>query len=83
MIKYSNGNQDWTLFDSKREGFNETDKYLHPSASAAEGDYDTLEVDLLSNGFKCRGPYNHINTSGGNYIYLAFAEHPFKYSNAR
>jgi hypothetical protein len=83
LIKYSNGSQDWTLFDSKREGFNETDKYLHPSASAAEGDYDTLEVDLLSNGFKCRGPYNHINASGGTYIFLAFAETPFKYANAR
>jgi len=83
MIKYTSGSQDWTLFDSKREGFNETDKYLHPSASAAEGDYDTLEVDLLSNGFKCRGPYNHINASGGTYIYLAFAENPFKYANAR
>ena len=82
LIKWSNGSQDWTLFDNKRPGFNETDKYLHPSASAAEGDYDTLEVDLLSNGFKCRGPYNHINTSGGNYIYLAFADQPFKFSNA-
>jgi len=83
LIKWSNGSQDWTVFDNKRPGFNETDKYLHPSAAAAEGDYDTLEVDLLSNGFKCRGPYNHINTSGGNYIYLAFAESPFKFANAR
>lgn len=83
MVKWSNGSQDWILFDNKRPGFNETDKYLHPSSSAAEGDYDTLEVDLLSNGFKCRGPYNHINTSGGTYIYLAFAETPFKYANAR
>ena len=83
MVKWSNGSQDWTLFDNKRPGFNETDKYLHPSSSAAEGDYDTLEVDLLSNGFKCRGPYNHINTSGGSYIYLAFAETPLKFATAR
>ena len=83
MIKWSSGTQDWTVFDNKRNEHNEVDLYLHPSSSQADGSFDTIEVDFVSNGFKCRGPYNHINVSGGTYIYLAFAESPFKHSNAR
>jgi len=33
--------------------------------------------DILSNGFKLRGDYDHINKSGENIIYMAFAENPF------
>jgi hypothetical protein len=46
-------------------------------------------MDFLSNGFKLRETYNG-SVGGGSqtnyttdYIYLAFAETPFKYSNAR
>jgi len=39
--------------------------------------------DILSNGFKLRTDGNNFNASGGTYIYLAFAENPFKYANAR
>ena len=40
-------------------------------------------VDFLSNGFKLRISGNGFNNSGASYIYLAFAESPFKTSNAR
>ena len=42
-------------------------------------------VDFTSNGFKQRSPsgYNSDNASGETYIYFAWAEQPFKYSNAR
>jgi hypothetical protein len=40
-------------------------------------------LDILSNGFKLRGNWNSSNASGGTYIYMAFAENPFKYANAR
>ena len=40
------------------------------------------EIDFLSNGFKIRGENAGSNTSGSNYLYLAFADAPFKYSNA-
>jgi hypothetical protein len=39
--------------------------------------------DALSNGFKLRQPDNDNNASGGTYIYMAFAENPFKNSLAR
>tara|TARA_R110002153_G_scaffold228734_1_gene381737 strand:- start:4 stop:180 length:177 start_codon:yes stop_codon:yes gene_type:complete len=44
---------------------------------------NSFTTDFLSNGFKCRATNGYFNASGGTYIYLAFAETPFKYSNAR
>jgi hypothetical protein len=40
-------------------------------------------MDILSNGFKRRDTNTDVNASGGTYVYLAFAEAPFKYANAR
>jgi hypothetical protein len=40
-------------------------------------------IDVVSNGFKCRGDYQDQNVTGGTYIFAAFAEAPFKYSTAR
>ena len=34
-------------------------------------------IDMLSNGFKIRTDAASENTSGGSYIYMAFAENPF------
>ena len=38
---------------------------------------ESEELDFLSNGFKIRTGSSAVNTSGGTYIYMAFAEHPF------
>jgi hypothetical protein len=71
----------WQMFDSKRSPYNEVDKRLRADTSGAE---DTnLERDFLSNGFKIRTNNATLNGSGVNLIYMAFAESPFKYSNAR
>ena len=40
-------------------------------------------MDFLSNGFKIRNTDSSQNTDGSNYIYLAFAKLPWKFSNAR
>ena len=45
-------------------------------------DRDDLDLDFLSNGFKHRSTYSQVNAAR-TYIYFAFAETPFKYSNAR
>jgi hypothetical protein len=39
--------------------------------------------DFLANGFKIRATGGSVNTSGDSFIYMAFAEMPFKYANAR
>lgn len=72
----------WDVKDSTRNLANETNSVLYPHASAAEATPDNTE-DFLSNGFKLRSNATSTNIAGGNYIYMAFAENPFKYSNAR
>jgi len=83
LIKRTNSaGQGSPIFDSARNEFNVTDKRLNSNDSVAEVTTDG-NIDLLSNGFKARNTDGSVNTSGGEYIYLAFAETPFKYSNAR
>ena len=70
--------QDWLIHDNKRTGINQTTSYtstLKPNTSDAELGFN--EIDILSNGFKCRASDTHGNASGGNYIYMAFADNPF------
>jgi hypothetical protein len=43
----------------------------------------TYGRDNLSNGFKIRASHSSHNFSGGTYLYVAFAESPFKFSLAR
>jgi hypothetical protein len=71
----------WRLWDNER-GFNGNIGYLYPNLSNAEATGEGL-LDILSNGFKVRTTSTDQNASGGTYIYMAFAENPFKYSNAR
>ena len=82
MIKdaLGTGNQ-WIIMDTTRDPDNEIGKYLKPNSNTAEEDYD--RIDFLSNGFKIRHNYGADNTNGRTYLYMAFAEAPFKYANAR
>ena len=57
---------------------------MFPNTTEVESSYSgTVLFDIVSNGFKVRGTYTHINGSGNTIMYMAFAETPFKYSNAR
>ena len=74
MRKDTSATNEWTLIDSKRSTYNQTNQTLVPNASDAEdGDFD---IDILSNGFKCRTAESAHNGSGRTYIYMAFAEAP-------
>ena len=83
MIKNTSNAQDWILFDTKRNPFNEVKQFLYPNLSADEGAGSNV-IDLVSNGFKLRnaGTRNR-NYNGDVYLYMAFAESPFKTANAR
>jgi hypothetical protein len=77
----------WWMFDTARNTSNLADDYFYADLSDGEfTNITTLNIDILSNGFKVRSgtsPSSYINASGGTYIYMAFAESPFKYANAR
>ena len=81
LIKRSDASSDWILQDNRRLGYNVDNNDLIPNQNYAEATDDRL--DQLSNGFKLRSTFATSNASGGTYIYIAFAEQPFKYANAR
>lgn len=81
MVKRTDSTSNWTILDNVREGYNVDNDPLYPNLSNAEGTADL--ADLLSNGFKLRTTDASVNASGGTYIFMAFAESPFKYANAR
>jgi hypothetical protein len=84
VIKCTTLSQHWYEWDDEREPYNDDSYYaIKPSTSEAEYLASGRSIDLLSNGFKCRGTDGAINSSGNTYIYMAFAEKPFKYSTAR
>ena len=83
MIKRTNEAASWGIYDNKRAGYNADNDFLHPDLPQAESDGSAGTIDLLSNGFKCRDTSGWRNESNDDYIYIAFAERPFKYSNAR
>jgi hypothetical protein len=72
----------WVTQDTARNTYNVSDKVLFPSSSVAEST-GTYLIDAVSNGFKLRDSATATNASGGTYIYMAFAENPFKQSLAR
>lgn len=81
LIKATNRTSHWIMQDNKRPGYNQTSIALFSNLNNAES--TDRHVDFLSNGFKLRLTALDPNTNTAEYIYLAFAEQPFKYSNAR
>ena len=82
MIKRTNGVANWVVLDATRDSYNVGGLELFPNTSGAENN-NSPEIDFLSNGVKLRWTYSGTNASGGTYIYMAFAESPFKVSLAR
>ena len=80
MVKRTNATENWRIQDSKRLGYNPEGKEFYADLTLAEA---SNSFDIVSNGFKNRSTSNGYNASGSTYVYLAFAEAPFKYANAR
>jgi len=80
---YSHASYGWVMMDDARDTYNVMAANLRANTSAAETDGSEMTVDYTSNGFKIRNTNNAANGSSYSYIYLAFAESPFKTSNAR
>jgi len=87
MYKRTDTTGNWLMDDNKTSTYNYDSNYLLANSADVEGDTTTNAAghmfDHLSNGFKMRNTNADRNASGGTYIYMAFAEAPFKYANAR
>ena len=82
LKRATGGTEHWYIVDNKRNTYNAVDTNLKPNSSNAEDTGFNL-VDFTSNGFKIRTTDTTINYSGSDFIYIAFADNPFKYTNAR
>ena len=81
----------WGIKDNKRSGTAALQDFgqmnpnqtQNPSANVAsvENKASAFAVDFLSNGIKIRGGDGDLNTNGGSYIYMAFAEQPLVGTN--
>ncbi len=71
--------------DNVRDPHNVAYHVLAPNSGVGEDASTTYWLaDFVSNGVKLRyGADNEFNRSGDTYIFMAFAERPFKYANAR
>ena len=83
MWKCSSTSGNWYTLDSSRDSYNLSNHQLLPNQSIAEVVQSGDSMDFTSNGFKLRGTGAETNGNGQTFIYMAFAENPFKYSLAR
>ena len=72
----------WGIVDDTRDPTNDHSKgILYANDASAEATDNIL--DNMSNGFRLNSTAAFVNNSSGTYVYMAFAEAPFKYANAR
>ncbi len=87
MIKNITTNEQWAIMDDRRPilGNNNTGNFIPAQSTGGEDTNASFhQVDKVSNGFKVRAAAQElINSNGHSYIYMAFAENPFKYALAR
>ena len=84
MWKRTNSTNQWVMNDATRNPFNQTDQVLYANLNDADSTGEGIVTNLVSNGFKLlSSTAGNANTNNSTYIYMAFAEMPFKYANAR
>jgi len=80
MFKRTDTTSNWAIFDRNRDPINAGGRELFANEPNLEQSHSE-DWDFVSNGIKFRRNYTD-NSSGGTFIYMAFAEAPFKYANA-
>ena len=87
LIKSSSNTENWYIIDNKRPEYNGAlgSSGIMKWLKANTGDSESQNglYNFLSNGFKLGYPGADTNGSGRTYIYLAFAESPFRNARAR
>ena len=75
LTKMASSTGNWLITDNARNTYNLSNLCLFPNNADSDSSQD--QIDMLSNGFKLRASAVNRNSSGGTYIYIAFAENPF------
>ena len=80
IIKVDTVGYNWAMMDIERPGYNSISYRIFADVANEETTVGDPQLDFLSNGFKLKaGNANYAGTAW----FMAFAENPFKYSNAR
>jgi hypothetical protein len=88
-INYGDGWKMWDVVRGPQNGpYNQRGDHwavgdLKPDTNATENFSTAFNFDFLSNGFKWSGTDGSVNSSSYHYLFIAFAETPFKYATAR
>ena len=82
IFKAASTTSSWNIFDTARAPYNVVQNGLLADSANAEFT-GTDRCDILSNGFRLRAGAAEPNVSGVTYVYMAWAEHPFKTARAR
>lgn len=83
MVKRMDSTEEWMIIDTTRDETNDGSEH-RLFANTDSGWSDAAAMDIHSNGFKMtRTGEGTGNVTGGTYLYIAFAEQPFKHTNAR
>jgi hypothetical protein len=86
ILNKSTSISSWWMMDSVRSTYNEVGHLIKGQDSVVEiSSASGIGVDFLSNGFKLTKPdaSGYMNPAAQTFVWIAFAETPFKYSNAR
>ena len=77
----TNSGDAWPIADNKRSPFNVCNATVFWNQTTSET--TGYQIDMLSNGFRPYTTDHGVNESSATFIYMAFAEAPFKTANAR
>ena len=83
ITKKFSSTSSWAMWDNKRNPNNPVDTVILASGDGAEStESATYGIDFVANGFKSHTTSSYAGESA-TYIYMAWAEMPFKYATAR
>ena len=80
IYKNIDTNSDWYVFDSSRSPYNDSMSALKLNVA---DDEESTNMNFYSNGFGGYITTTNTHNTSGTYIYIAFAETPFKFAKAR
>ena len=82
MVKMHDGSGSFTIYDNARDTVGINSLRTSWNSSAAEGDSTSQAIVPFSDGFELFSNNSDMNASGSDYMFMAFAETPFKFNNA-
>jgi hypothetical protein len=81
IIKRTDSTGAWQVYDNVRDPYNFADYRIWLEVDSANASNGEGKIDFLSNGVKIRENQTWLNTSGGTYVFAAWAESPFASNN--